>query len=89
MPFESDPDFHYPGLLRLNQLTDSVGRRPYAYILQADRSLRPVDPALPILRFAENYWERSVVGSKHTMYLRQGKLGFYQVDMEPVPAQRR
>jgi hypothetical protein len=79
----------YPGLLRLNAMTDSVGLRPYAYVLQADRSLRPVDPALPVLRFTVDYWERSVAGSKHTLYLRQGKLGFYQVDMEPVEERRR
>jgi hypothetical protein len=39
----------YPGLLRLNQLTDTQGLQIYQYVLQKDYSLKPLDSnALPI-----------------------------------------
>jgi hypothetical protein len=76
----------YPGLLRINQLTDPAGLRAYAYILQEDLSLRPADPALPACRFDDisEYWQQFEVGSVHTLHVRKGGLGFYQVDMAPV-----
>lgn len=49
----------YPGLLRLNQLTDTQGLQIYQYVLQKDYSLKPLDSiALPSLYFERDldYW---------------------------------
>jgi hypothetical protein len=76
----------YPGLLRINQLSDPAGLRAYEYVLQEDLSLLPSDPALPTCRFDDmpEYWQQFAVGSVHTLHVRKGGLGFYQVDMAPV-----
>jgi len=76
----------YPGLLRVNQLTDTVGMGRYIYHLQANGSLAPLQagpPTLSFPRFAD-YWASFKVGSVHEFHLRKGGLGFYQIDMAPV-----
>jgi len=76
----------YPGLLRINQLTDGVGLRTYLYQLQRDGSLAPLQTGPPELRFLRyaDYWSSFSAGSLHEFRLRRGGLGFYQVDMAPV-----
>jgi hypothetical protein len=76
----------YPGLLRINQLTDARGLQTYAYHLQDDLTLTPSNPALPELSFpsTREYWESLEPGSVHALRLRQGSLGFYQIDMAPL-----
>ena len=76
----------YPGLLRINQLTDRVGLQTYLYQLQRDGSLAPLQTGPPDLKFPRfaDYWSSFSVGSLHEFRLRQGGLGFYQVDMSPI-----
>lgn len=76
----------YPGLLRINQLSDKNGLVVYEYVLQSDMSLKPGVTALPILRF-DNYhefWQHQGVGSLHNFQIRKGGLDFYQINMRPV-----
>lgn len=75
----------YPGLLRLNQLTDTRGLQVFEYQHTAPNRFEPVDYGLPILAMpSDDYW-RSLPYDKLTSFsLRRGALGFYQVDMEPV-----
>jgi hypothetical protein len=76
----------YPGLLRINQLTDRVGLESYLYQLQRDGSLAPLQAGPPDLIFPRyaDYWSAFSVGSLHEFRLRKGGLGFYQVDMAPI-----
>jgi hypothetical protein len=76
----------YPGLLRINQLTDRVGLQTYLYQLQRNGSLAPLQTGPPDLVFPRyaDYWSSFSVGSLHEFRLRRGGLGFYQVDMAPV-----
>lgn len=81
----------YPGLLRLNQLTDTVGLLSYTYTLNEDLSLTPPEKHLPTLTFPseQDYWAHFTPGTAHQFRLRHGKLGFYQVEMAPIYAQTR
>ena len=76
----------YPGLLRINQLTDRVGLQTYLYQLQRDGSLAPLQKGPPDLVFPRyaDYWSSFSLGSLHEFRLRRGGLGFYQVDMAPT-----
>ena len=76
----------YPGLLRINQLTDTTGLWSYRYRLQAGGSLTPLRVGPPVLTFPRfaDYWTSFEVGSVHEFHLRKGGLGFYQIDMAPV-----
>lgn len=76
----------YPGLLRINELTDTAGPRTYLYRLQADGSLAPVQEGLPALKFSRyaDYWASFSIGSVHEFRLRKGGLDFYQIDMAPL-----
>jgi hypothetical protein len=81
----------YPGLLRINQLTDRAGLRPHLYQLQRDGSFEPLQagpPGLSFPRYAD-YWSSFSAGSLHEFRLRKGGLGFYQIDMAPVNAAMR
>lgn len=71
----------YPGLLRLNQLTDMRGLQQHTYRLQTDLRLQPDDPRLPTLVFprGRDYWASLTPGSVHTFAIRQGGFGFYQI----------
>lgn len=81
----------YPGLLRINQITDTVGLQTYRYVLQRDFSLVPENDGLPVLAFPKfpEYWEQFGPGSTHEFRLRRGGLEFYQIDMAPVYAKTR
>ena len=76
----------YPGLLRINQLTDRVGLQTYLYQLQRDGSLATLQAGPPDLIFPRyaDYWSSFSVGSLHEFRLRRGGLGFYQIDMAPI-----
>jgi len=76
----------YPGLLRINQVTDRVGLQTYLYQLQRDGSLASLQKGPPALRFPRyaDYWSAFSAGSLHEFRLRRGGLGFYQVDMAPI-----
>ncbi len=79
----------YPGLLRLNQLTDTAGMRPYGYVLREYVRLEPVGTDLPVIEFHQGieYWQQFKPGSSYTLYLRRGGLDFYQLDLAPVYAE--
>lgn len=81
----------YPGLLRINQLTDRDGLAAHPYTLAADLSLRPLERDLPVLRFPRyaDYWAHFTPGSRHEFHLRHGGLGFWQIDLAPVKADMR
>jgi hypothetical protein len=76
----------YPGALRVNALTDREGLRNYEYQLAPDLTLSPLSAGLPRLAFPRDadYWAHFKAGSVHTLELRHGGLGFYQVNMQPV-----
>lgn len=76
----------YPGLLRLNQLTDNNGLQPHEYILRDYAELQPVEDGLPTVRFNHfsEYWRQFPLDSSHRLYLRRGGLGFYQLDQAPL-----
>lgn len=76
----------YPGLLRINQLTDEVGLQPHEYVLRQYAELTPVEEGLPTVRFNSygDYWRQFPLGSSHRLYLRRGGLGFYQLDQAPL-----
>jgi hypothetical protein len=76
----------YPGLLRANRWTDTVGLRTYRYTLEADLTLIPTQDGPPALRFGRDleYWMQFRPGSTHEFRLRRGALGFFQLDMAPV-----
>ncbi len=76
----------YPGLLRLNQLTDSTGLAAHDYVLREHVRLVPVENDLPEVTFTRyhDYWSQFPLDSTHRLYLRRGGLGFYQLDEAPV-----
>ncbi|KHD04925.1 hypothetical protein PN36_05315 [Candidatus Thiomargarita nelsonii] len=82
----------YPGLLRINQLTDIEGLQTYQYVLQKDYSLKALNnPSLPPLSFEQDldYWSHFDWNSIHKIELRKGALGFYQINMAPIYADMR
>ena len=81
----------YPGLLRVNQLTDAEGLKPQQYRLEDYVVLKAYDPKLPDLVFIDyhEYWQQFPRGSQHEFLMRKGALGFHQVDMGPVNERMR
>lgn len=81
----------YPGLLRLNWLTDTAGVQPHEYILREYVRLEPRETGLPAIEFQHGleYWRQLQPGASYTLYLRRGGLGFYQLDLAPVYAATR
>ena len=78
----------YPGVLRLNEATDTGGLRACEYRLTEYVVFSPADPDLPVLRFPTDadYWRQFKLGTTHRFELRKGGLGFYQVNMQSVHA---
>jgi len=76
----------YPGLLRLNQLTDSDGLVAHDYVLREYGRLAPMESGPPEVSFSRyhDYWSQFSLGSTHRLYLRHGGLGFYQLDEAPL-----
>jgi hypothetical protein len=81
----------YPGLLRLNELSDSEGLRTYEYRLTEYVVFTPLDSRLPELKASEYsyYWRQFPLGTVHQFELRRGGLGFYQVNLAPIRAKLR
>lgn len=82
----------YPGMLRLNQITDTLGLFETEYRAEGLRVFKAVDRQLPTLTFSDNadeYWAQFKPGDKHRFQLRKGGLGFYQVNMAPIHARMR
>jgi hypothetical protein len=81
----------YPALLRLNQITDADGLKPYQFTLVEHVLLRPDNRELPEIRFRgyPEYWQQFRVGTKHELVLRRGGLGFWQLDRAPLHARMR
>lgn len=75
----------YPGLLRINQLSDREGLTIYQYQLVRKANFMPLSAGLPDLSFSyDEYWQQFKPGSRHTFELRKGGLGFYQVNMATI-----
>lgn len=70
-----------PGLLRLNQATDADGPQPYRYLLTQYVRLEPQAAGLPVIELHDHheYSSQFRPGSVHTLHLRRGGLGFYQL----------
>jgi len=81
----------YPGLLRLNRITDTAGAQPHEYVLREYVRLEPREAGLPVIDFkhGREYWRQFQPGAAYTLYLRRGGLGFYQLDLAPVYAATR
>lgn len=81
----------YPGLLRLNQFTDTAGAQPHEYVLREYVRLEPLEAGLPVIEFDRGleYWQQFKPGASYTLYLRHGGLGFYQLDIASVYAETR
>lgn len=81
----------YPGLLRLNRITDTAGAQPHEYVLREYVRLEPRETGLPVIDFKQGrgYWRQFQPGASYTLYLRRGGLGFYQLDLAPVYAATR
>ena len=77
----------YPGLLRINELTDTAGLQTYEYTMIEPAYFVPEQEGLPELRFPERhreFWAQHTPASRHAFELRKGGLDFYQIDMRPV-----
>jgi hypothetical protein len=78
----------YPGLLRINAVSDSGGLREYEYVLESNHTFTAIGTELPTLVFERygEYWAQFESGSIYRFELRRGGLGFYQLNMAPVYA---
>ena len=77
----------YPGMLRVNDLTDTSGLIPYEYKMVEPARFVPLQAGLPELRFPERhgeFWASQNTGQVEKFELRKGGLGFYQINMAPV-----
>ena len=76
----------YPGLLRLNQLTDTAGLHSVEYHCTAPGIFVPMREGPPALEFHDNaeYWAQFPAGASYRFDLRRGGLGFYQFSLAPI-----
>ncbi len=76
----------YPGLLRINMLTDDDGLRSEAFRQAEDLRLVPLKENLPVIRAPryDHYWRTFETGRIHEIEIRKGGLGFYQYDRAPI-----
>lgn len=75
----------YPGLLRINQLTNQTGLQAVSYRHVSAYRFAPLRQGLPEIVFTPNAYWRSVPANGVVKFmLRHGKLGFYQIDMAPI-----
>ena len=72
----------HPGLLRINQFTDSAGLGEYSYIRGPGNIYSPVKPGTPPISLQQpyEYWAQFKPGSEYVFRLRRGGLGFWQLD---------
>ena len=77
----------YPLLARVNAWTDTAGLHGYEYRLDTDyvwRSTEPGTPDLDMYLSGSRWWRQFHPGDSYTFELRNGGLGFWQVNMSPV-----
>jgi hypothetical protein len=77
----------YPMLARVNAWTDTTGLQGYEYHLDHDyvwRSSEPGAPDLDMYLSGSRWWRQFHPGDSYTFELRNGGLGFWQVNMSPV-----
>jgi hypothetical protein len=77
----------YPMLARVNAWTDTTGLQAYEYHLDHDyvwRSSEPGAPDLDMYLSGSRWWRQFHPGDSYTFELRNGGLGFWQVNMSPV-----
>ena len=77
----------YPGLLRINQLTDTAGLKSYEYEMRQPARFYPVQDAdgLPLIELKPHeLWSSQRNGSRHRFELRRGGLDFYQLNSAPI-----
>lgn len=77
----------YPGLLRINQLTDRDGLRNHEYKMIRPCYFVPAQGGLPELQFPERhreFWSQYDPGIIEEFELRKGGLEFYQINMKPI-----
>lgn len=84
----------YPGLLRVNAwLSEPQSVRAVDYRLDEDHLWQPVSlgsaPALDLYIERSRWWRRFEPGDTYRFRLRDGALGFWQVDLAPVYADQR
>jgi len=77
----------YPGLLRLNQLSDDQGLQAYRYTMRQPADFVPTAEGLPEVHFPDRhreFWSQYAAGRTELFELRKGGLGFYQINMQPL-----
>ena len=78
----------YPGLLRINQFTDTEGLHTYKYKMVEPAYFIPIErDGLPELEFPHRhreFWSQYEAGSIQEFELRKGALEFYQINMQPI-----
>jgi hypothetical protein len=82
----------YPFFLRINASTDEFGLQAYEYeLIERGRWQAANSGELPDLIFdiGSPYWNQFNVGDRKEYELRQGGLGFAQVNMAPLYAEQR
>ena len=80
----------HPGLLRLNAWLDTEGLVRYEYTLGAgDTWSTPTGAPDLVFDIDSRYWDQFQVGAKKAFEIRQGGLGFAQVNMAPIYAEQR
>lgn len=80
----------YPGLLRVNQMTDNIGLVQYEYRKVSGYGFKPMMATLPVIIMPDDeYWLSLAENTTISFNLRKGALGFYQIDMAPEYANMR
>ncbi|MFQ5756665.1 MAG: hypothetical protein ACE5H7_11325 [Acidiferrobacterales bacterium] len=77
----------YPGLLRVNQFTDTEGLQTYKYKMIEPAHFIPEQDGLPELKFPDRhreFWSQYDPDTTQEFELRNGGLGFYQINMKPI-----
>lgn len=75
----------YPGMLRINQLSDFHGLSEYHYVMAYDGVFKSHDKTMPDIKMEHNdYWASMETGQKQSFLIRKGGLEFYQLDMDDV-----
>ncbi|TCJ88444.1 hypothetical protein [Cocleimonas flava] len=83
----------YPLLLRVNEWSDTEGLQRFSYtkadtvMWQPQRKNLPSDEQVPTLKFdlaSSEYWAQFEVGAIKEFEIRNGGLGFYQLNKEPI-----
>ena len=77
----------HPFLVRVNTWTDLGGLKSHEYRLNNEQvwiATNDGPPDLDLYLSSSDWWQRFKPGDTYTFELRQGGLGFWQVNMDPV-----